>query len=114
MLTVILSYESLFRQYQNFESTVFQGAQDNVRNTLLGLANFSVLEPLQATTSDIETGMDSASESLVGPILFTDDRVMLNKWFNELGLYLRVTKAQRYLILRLKNKAKILIGFYKK
>ncbi len=43
----ILAYESLFRQYANFESTVFQQAQDNVRNTLNLLADFKVDAPLQ-------------------------------------------------------------------
>jgi len=42
----ILAYESLFIQYLNFENTVFQESQDNVRNTLNQLADFKVLSPM--------------------------------------------------------------------
>src|SRR5664279_4635770 len=35
----ILAYERLYRNARDFETTIFQGAQDNVRNTLNELAN---------------------------------------------------------------------------
>jgi len=38
---------------------------------------------------------------------------MLNKWFNQLQLYLRVTKAQSLQLQQLKDKAINIIAFYK-
>ncbi len=108
----ILGYESSYRRYQNFESTVFQTAQDNVRNTLNELADFRVNAPVQNFTTAL--GVDTASGKLQGPLLFTEDRVLLNKWFNELALYLRVTNGQQNILSGLKDKATGLILYYKK
>jgi hypothetical protein len=107
----ILVYESMFRRYDNFQMTVFQGAQDNVRNTLNILADFKVNFPLQNPAP--WWGKDTTTTILKGPLLFTDDRVLLNKWFNELALYLRITKAQRGLLSDLKDEATHLMIFYK-
>lgn len=107
----ILSYETLYKAYYDFQSTVYQEAQDNVRNTLNELADFRVNAPAQEVSPGI--GIDTGTSRLNGPLLFSDDRAMLNKWFNELQLYLRVIKAQRLLISRLQSRAIDLIGFYK-
>ena len=107
----ILGYESSYRRYQNFESTVFQSAQDNVRNTLDELADFRVNAPVQNFTTSL--GIDTASGKLQGPLLFTNNRVLLNKWFNELALYLRVTNGQLNILSGLKDKATGLIQYYK-
>jgi hypothetical protein len=108
----ILGYESSYRRYQNFESTVFQTAQDNVRNTLNQLADFRVNAPVQNFTNAL--GIDTTSGKLQGPLLFTEDRVLLNKWFNELTLYLRVTNGQQSALSGLKAKATSLINYYNK
>src|SRR5574337_1557500 len=106
----ILAYERLYKEVHDFEATIYQGAQDNVRNTLNDLANFKVVSPLENVSS--LSGSDSGSSSLSGPLLFSDDRKLLNKWFNQLQLYLRVIKAQRLLIGHLQIKAIDLIHFY--
>jgi hypothetical protein len=107
----ILGYESSYRRYQNFETTVFQTAQDNVRNTLNELADFRVNAPVQNFTTAL--GVDTASGKLKGPLLFIDDRVLLNKWFNQLALYLRVTNGQQNILSGLKDKATGLILYYR-
>lgn len=107
----ILGYQSLYRRYQNFETTIFQTAQDNVRNTLNELADVRVNAPVQNFTPAL--GTDTASGKLQGPLLFSDDRALLNKWFNELVLYLRVTNGQKNLLIGLKDKAAGLILYYK-
>ncbi|HVT85149.1 MAG TPA: hypothetical protein VHD35_08085 [Chitinophagaceae bacterium] len=107
----ILAYENLYKYYHDFESTVYQGTQDNVRNTLNELADFRVNAPAQEVSPGV--GVDTGTSILSGPLLFSDDRAMLNKWFNQLQLYLRVIKAQRLLISRLQIKAIDLIHFYK-
>ena len=107
----ILSYEKMYRNVHDFETTVYQEAQDNVRNTLNELANFKVVFPLENVST--LSGSDTGGSSLKGPLLFSDNRALLNKWFNQLQLYLRVTKAQSDLLNRLRQMATNLINFYK-
>ena len=107
----ILAYERMYRNDYDFQTTVYQEAQDNVRNTLNELANFKVVSHLENVSS--LNGTDIGSSSLNGPLLFTNDRVLLNKWFNQLQLYLRVTKAQSTLLNILRAKATSVITFYK-
>ena len=107
----IIVYENMYKGYLDFQTTVFQGAQDNVRNTLNQIADFKVVAPHQLTTATMAN--DTTSSILSGPLLFTEDRVLLNRWFNELSIYLRTTNGQRNSILQLKNKAVNLINYYK-
>ena len=107
----ILAYERMYRNDYDFQTTVYQEAQDNVRNTLNELANFKVVSPLENVSS--LNGNDIGSSSLNGPVLFSGDRKLLNKWFNQLQLYLRVTKAQSTLLNILRAKATSVIVFYK-
>jgi len=107
----ILDYERLYKNDRDFETTIYQEAQNNVRNTLNELANFKVIAPLQNVSTNF--GNQKGNSSLAGPLLFSEDRAMLNKWFNQLQLYLRVTKAQSLQLHQLKDKAINLIAFYK-
>jgi hypothetical protein len=107
----IIAYDNLYKSYLDFQTTVFQQAQDNVRNTLNQLADFSVIAPYMLTTATLDK--DTTSIQLTRPLLFNEDRVLLNKWFNELSLYLRTTNGQRNLIIQLKSKAIFLIRYLK-
>ena len=108
----ILAYERMYKNDYDFETTIYQEAQNNVRNTLNELANFKVVSPIETVSS--LSGADSGSSSLNGWLLFSDNKELLNKWFNQLQLYLRVTKAQSILLKRLQVKATNLINFYKR
>ena len=107
----IIVYENMYKGYLDFQATVFQQSQDNVRNTLNQIADFRVLAPHQVTTATAFA--DTTSSTLSGPLLFIQDRVLLNKWFNELSMYLRTTNGQRNSMLQQKSKAISLIQFYK-
>ncbi|HEV8269906.1 MAG TPA: hypothetical protein VGQ04_01300, partial [Chitinophagaceae bacterium] len=107
----IIAYENMYKGYLDFQTTVFQQAQDNVRNTLNQMADFKVLSPHQLTTATFAG--DTASSTLSGPLLFTDDKILLNRWFNELSMYLRTTNGQRNSIIQQKNKAISLIRYFK-
>ena len=107
----IIIYENMYKGYLDFQTTVFQQSQDNVRSTLNELAAFKIIAPVQLTTAVM--GKDTTTEKLNGPLLFTDNRVLLNKWFNELAMYLRTTNGQRNSVTNLKNKAISLIQYYK-
>ncbi len=109
----IINYENMYKDYLDFQATVFQQAQDNVRNTMNLMANFKTIAPLQLTTASMSKTADTTSSRLSGPLLFTKDSVLVNKWFNELGVYLRTTNGQRNFMVHLKNKAVGLIVFYK-
>ena len=75
------------------------------------LADFKAIFPLQNSTP--MWGRDTTHTEINGPLLFSNDRALLNKWFNELALYLRITDAQRNLLANLKDKATQLMEFYK-
>ena len=107
----IIVYENMYKGYLDFQSTVFQGSQDNVRNTLNQMADFKVIAPIQLTTATMD--IDTTTSTLRGPLLFTEDRILLNKWFNELVMYLRTTNGQRNSIMQLRNKAVSLLLYFK-
>jgi hypothetical protein len=109
----IIIYENMYKGYLDFQATVFQGSQDNVRNTLNQIANFKVIAPTQVATGLMSMAGDTTSSTLNGPLLFTEDKFLLNKWFNELALYLRTTNGQRNNVTQLKSKATALMQYYK-
>jgi len=108
----IIAYESSFRQYANFESTSFQQAQDNVRNTLNEPADFKVNVLLQSA-STLQQEIDTSKGIANGPLSFSDDRALLNKWFNELAVYRRTTKTRQNILSNLKATATNLIIYHK-
>lgn len=113
----ISSYINKFKEYQDFQTTVFQESQDNVRNTLNELLDFNSAYALMQTpmpstgtiTSNITAEMVSH-----GSLLFSNNAFLLNKWFNQLSVYLRITKRQLQQLADLKEKAKGLIVYFKK
>ena len=113
----IVSYITKFKDYYDFQATIFQSSQDNVRNTLTEFASFkSVNTILQTPGSSYGTTTSAIKPEmkLHGPLFLSADRTLLNKWFNQLSIYLRITKRQRDQIVDLKNKAAGLIEYLKK
>jgi len=109
----IISYQTMYNNYVDFQATVFQQAQDNVRNTLNQIVNFKVVAPLQLTSVAMSKTADTTNSSLNGQLLFTEDKALINKWFNELALYSRTTNGQRNFMIYLKAKEIQLIEYYK-
>ena len=106
----IIGYENMYKGYLDFQATVFQHAQDNVRNTLNQIADFKVLSPHQLTTATFAA--DTTNSVLNGPLIFGENKGLLNQWFNELSMYLRVTNGQLRSIIQQKNKAISLIHYF--
>jgi len=106
----VAAYENAYKAYLDFQSTVFQTAQDNVRNTLNRLADFRVVAPFQLTTASFSG--DSVDVEPAGPLLISKDRLLINQWFNELSLYLRTINGQLTIMLQLKTRATGLLKFY--
>ena len=112
----VLNYVNIFKGYQDFQSTIFQSSQDNVRNTLNELAGFkSVRSLLQipGTSYGTTTSTITPDMSAHGPLLFSNDKFLLNKWFNQLSVYLRITKRQRQQLTELKDEISILAKYCK-
>lgn len=112
----VLSYVNTFKEYQDFQATIFQSSQDNVRNTLNELANFKSVKPLlQLPGSSYGTTTSTITPDMIphGPLLFSNDKFLLNKWFNQLSVYLRITKRQRQQLSDIKGKASSLIRYCK-
>lgn len=106
----IAAYENAYRAYLDFQSTVFQSAQDNVRNTLNRITDFRIIAPLQLTTATFSG--DTVDVKPSGPLLISNDRLLINQWFNELSLYLRTINGQLNIMLQLKTRATDLLKFY--
>lgn len=101
----ILNYVNIFKGYEDFQSTIFQSSQDNVRNTLNELAGFksaSALLQIPGSSYGTTTSTITPDMSANGPLLFSNDKFLLNKWFNQLSVYLRITKRQRQQLADLK------------
>jgi|SRR5665213_614827 len=98
----IIVYEGLVTTYHNFESTVFQQAQDNVRNTLNILLGFKANQQLMNKEPNSQSSL-----------IFSGDKILLNQCFNEFLLYQKVTNTQRNLLNGIMIKAKRLIEYYK-
>jgi len=112
----VLSYVNLFKSYQDFQLTIFQTSQDNVRNTLNELASFkSVKSLLQLSSPSYGATSSTITPDMIahGPLLFSNDRVLLNKWFNQLSVYLRITNRQLQQLEELNDKASGLIKYCK-
>jgi hypothetical protein len=105
----IISYESQFNAFADFQSTAFQEAQDNARNTFSMIIDFKANAQIQGTS--VGVGTTKIDSKL--PLLFSPDKKLLNKYFNELLLYLRAIKGHHSQLEKLKMKAISLIEFYK-
>lgn len=111
----VLSYINRFKEYQDFQNTIFQESQDNVRNTTNELVDFnsarSLLQLPMPTTGTISSNI-SPDMIVHGPLLFSTDRFLVNKWFNQLSVYLRITRRQHQQLADIKEKAKELITYF--
>ncbi|MBS1745965.1 MAG: hypothetical protein JST21_07325 [Bacteroidetes bacterium] len=106
----ILAYENSFEEFQDFQSTVYQEAQDKVRTTFDQLVNFSAnVQMFKPNGSRIDLNFNSKDVTM--PLLH--DASLLNKYFNELLLYYRVTYNHRARLEELKEYQIRLINYFK-
>jgi hypothetical protein len=108
----ILSYDKDFNDFQDFQSTVFQGAQDNVRATFNLLVDFKAnAQMFKPRDGMLITTYDPAD--VTKPVLFSTDKALLNKYFNDVMLYYRITYNHRRMLLNLKDKQTQLLKYFK-
>lgn len=109
----ITRYQSEFEKLVNFQETAFQDAQDNLRNIYSSLVNFKA--NAQMFQPEQRQGIQYIFEDSVhAPVLFSNDKVLLNKYFNQLLLYDKVTNGQQVQLKQLLEIQINLINYFKK
>ena len=84
----ILAYDNSSQDYKDFESTVFQESQNIVRNTFSMIGDFTANRFLYRGLA----GADSTQTEM--PLLFSGDKNLLNKYFNDLLRYKNANRSQ--------------------
>jgi hypothetical protein len=103
----ILAYDYRLRRYLSYESSLLQERQTNIRDLYNGILNFK---------SKRELGLpaDSLTDADKEYLLFTTDKAVLNKLFNEIYHYSESIKNARLrMISGLQARAKRLIIYFK-
>ena len=101
----IVAYDHAVRTYLNFEFTLFQQRQDIVRDVYVKLIDFKAQPML--TPDSLATDVQLAS-----PLLFSNDKALINEYFNDLWLYKRAIMRQASIFYNLKKKATGLIKYF--
>lgn len=101
----IIEYDKLLRQYQKIEGTSYQQIQNEIRSSIYSLNNFGItVKDFSATTP----GAGHAGK----PILYSVNKDLLNRYFNQLFFYFNGTMGNIEDIGRIGTKAKSLILFF--
>lgn len=110
----IVSYDEAFNNFQDFQSSVFQSAQDIVRSTFNQLVNFKANQQMFVAQSGKPLGTESfTKQAVTETVFFSNDKNLLNRYFNELQLYQRVTYNHIRMLQNLKEKQIRLITYFK-
>ena len=103
----IIAYDNSIQSYLHFESTAFQESQNLLRISFSMINDFSSNKFLNKS----QAGKDSTDVEM--PLLITDDKFLINKFFNDLFRY-KVYNAGQATQLRVrKEMAKRLILYFK-
>lgn len=95
----ILLYDNLLRKYKAAETSGFQEVQSEIRNTLYSLVNY-------------ESWKDSLTTSTVFA-LYGNNKELLNRYFNQLRMYLAWIGARMKDLQKLKKRNAELIEYFK-
>jgi hypothetical protein len=111
----VVSYDKTFNNFQDFQSTVFQESQNSVRSLLSMIGNYKANIQMFAPQNGKIIDTDNfTKKNVTAPVLFSDDKALLNRYFNEVQLYLRVTYNHKRMLLDLKAQQAGLIAYFKK
>lgn len=101
----IIEYDKLLRQYQKIEGTSYQQIQNEIRSSIYSLNNFGkTVKDFSKTTS----GAGEPGKSL----LYSIDKDLLNRYFNQLFFYVNGTMGNIEDIGKINARAKGLISFF--
>ena len=99
----IISYDKATQSYLNFQTTALQQSQDDVRSASSMLKDFIANKFLFKRNA----GVDSSSIEV--PLFFLNDKLLINKYFNDLFRYKAMTQNQQRISINLKEQATRLI-----
>ncbi|HWD89876.1 MAG TPA: hypothetical protein VG367_17210 [Mucilaginibacter sp.] len=99
----ILSYNHNIQAAVNFQATELQQSQDNVRNTYNQVGNFM---------SGAASHPDSVAVDEKTSLLITNDKMLLNKFFNDVSFYRRAHTMQMVIIKSMQAKATGIIQYF--
>ena len=105
----IVSYQNDVNDVRDYESTLYQQAQNNVRNTSMEVLEFSANTELY---SNITVDPAAFNSSVSKPLILSDNKELLNKYFNELLQYLRAISRHRLMLIALKNHAQRIAEYF--
>ncbi len=106
----ITAYVARCTVIENFEKTVYQQTQDNLRNIFNQLVSFPANASLSSNLAE-QPNMDLDSTTV--KIFRTEDRPLLDQYFNTLLQYIRVTVSHRNMMRRVNKKAADFINYFK-
>lgn len=106
----IASYIQRCNVIENFEKTVYQQTQDNIRTIFNRFIDFSANATLNPNLLE-SPGL--FIESTTVPLMAESNKNMINEYFNTVLQYIRVTVNHRNLMARVKEKAEGVIKYFK-
>jgi hypothetical protein len=102
----IIAYDNRMRSYLDFQSSLIQERQTMVRNNLIKMISFN---GLRESRSQPEVIVDNKNASY----LLTTDTVELNRFFNELFMYMITINRRLGFLETIHEHAKQLLGFFR-
>jgi len=106
----VISYEKVGNNFEDYQSTLYQQAQDNLRNTFNEVIDFVPYTELYTDVSNNPLPDASGSRS---PLLLNADKRVLNRYFNQLFQYLRATVQHRNRLKLIREHAERLLGYFR-
>ena len=105
----IISYEKNGNNFLDYQSTLYQQAQDNLRNTFNEVIDFHSYTKLY---TDIANNPLPDAVDIKTPLVLTSDKRMLNKYFNQLFQYLRAIVQHRNRLRTFKEHSERLLSYF--
>jgi hypothetical protein len=88
----IIRYQKIGKKIEEYQSTLYQQSQDNLRNALNDAVDFT---PYSSLYSDVANNPLPDAGEMKSFLFISHDKAVLNKYFNTLFQYLRVIVQHR-------------------
>jgi hypothetical protein len=106
----IIAYEKNGNNLLEYQQSLYQQTQDNLRNTFNEVISFV---PYSKLYSDVANNPVPDATTAGEFLFFTTDKVYLNKYFNQLFQYLRVIAQHRNSLRNFNNRAISQVKYFK-
>jgi hypothetical protein len=107
----IISYQTDGKRVEEYQSTLYQQSQDNLRNALNDAVDFTSYSSLYSNVA--KNPLPDASE-IKNFLFISHDKAVLNKYFNNLFQYLRIIVQHKNGLKRLNAHAVKQLEYFKK